>query len=267
MGRSVVLAAGLVMWLAGKSSAVVTVTDSGTVYHDDEDSLSSVAHWSTGWSGSASGWDYVGTVGSASAVYLSNGWVISAAHVDLGGGSYTFTLNGITYTIVTDSITYIDGTDLVMFQISEVLDLPTLTISTSTPKFGSTVVMIGYGGGTKAWGTDTVSGINQTVSVSSSYSNTDFYVRQNSSKAISGDSGGAAFIYNSSTGEWELAGILEATGSDSNGNSYTYIVQLSEYAEEIETIMQTSYIPEPGTLALLAAGGVLLAAVRLARRK
>jgi len=80
---------------------------------------------------------------------------------------------------------------------------------------------------------------------------------------VTGDSGGAAYIYNSSTGTWELAGILEAK-DDTTGNSY--MVNLASYKTKITNIM-ASAVPEPQTNALMAMGAVaILLAVRRNRR-
>ncbi|MDR0532447.1 MAG: trypsin-like peptidase domain-containing protein [Verrucomicrobiales bacterium] len=243
--------------LTNRLHAVVVVT-SGTVYNSNEPTTTNIRYWNTGWgSSSVTGWDYVGTVGGASAVYLGNGWVISAAHVDLS--SNTYTLDGVTYTIIADSVTTIGNTDLVLFQISTALDLPTLTISSSSASTGQSVVMIGYGGGTKAWGTGTINGVNYELTLDNGHTSTYYYVKYNSinntTQAISGDSGGAGFVYNSTTGQWELSGLLDAIATDDNGGYYTLLIDLSSYSDDINTIVSSvSYIPEPACWALLLLG-------------
>ncbi|MDR1282473.1 MAG: trypsin-like serine protease [Opitutaceae bacterium] len=95
-------------------------------------------------------WNYVGSAGGASAVYLGdyNGsyWVITAAHVGANG----FTLGGTAYQAISGSgirITNTDGllTDLLLYQISSNPGLANLTLSPVSPATGSLVIMIGNG--------------------------------------------------------------------------------------------------------------------------
>lgn len=226
-------------------------------------------NWATGWGASdISGWDYVGSVNGASGVYLGNGWVISAGHVGAGN----FSLGGVTYDAVAGSavsITSAAGTaDLVLFQISTAPALPSLDLRQSDPvtfsrfNSGSTVVMIGNGGGGKSWGANVVTDVDDIVSLSG-YNSTSFSTNYgtttlgnrsvtNSARAVTGDSGGAGFIFNASSGEWELAGVMAAVSSDGD----TYLVQLNEYAAQIQGIIAAP-VPEPTTLGLLALSFVL----------
>lgn len=275
--RHLLLAAGLTAILAGAAFAVST--DGGYVTTPP-----TVENWDTGWGAPGiSGWDYVGQVGGASGVYLGNNWVVTAAHV--GPGS--FTTAGITYSYVPGTVTTItnaDGTaDLVLFQIATAPTLPSLTIRTSDPLVestfttGSTVVMIGFGGGQgRSWGANLVTGKNYNAAVGS-WISTTFYTRfgeidygtysiNNHAMLESGDSGGAAFIYNSSAAQWELAGINEAVGIDDQGNSYSFLTQLNVYAAQINAITATP-VPESGWSAGIGVTVVLIAvAARLRRR-
>src|SRR5208283_1275049 len=97
-------------------------------------------------------WNYVGSINGASGVYLGDydgtNWVLTAAHVGLGN----FTLGGVTYDAVSGSAFSIynsDGslTDLSLFQISGTPGLPDLPIASIAPSSGTTVQMIGFGGG------------------------------------------------------------------------------------------------------------------------
>jgi hypothetical protein len=127
---------------------------------------------------------------------------------------------------------------------------------------GSSVAMIGYGGGQgETWGLNTVTTVNLGVRVNGySYISDDFRTAfgtitygsgndaasiTNNSRLIVGDSGGGDFIYNSSLGSWELAGINEAVDDSNN----SYMVQISAYSSQIESITS---VPEPSTFALLA---------------
>jgi hypothetical protein len=253
----------------------------GGVFDTTPPDGSTAANWDAGWgSAGVTGWDYVGQIGGASGVYLGNGWVLTAGHV--GGGN--FTLGGVTYNLVTNSAvtltntsvdTAIDPTlagttaDLTLFQISTSPDLPALTLSSTDPSTpshsssGSTVVMIGYGGGQgETWGENTITQKNLTINPDgTSFQSLDFATEfganticgqtiTNTAQLVSGDSGGGDFIYNSSTGLWELAGINEAIDTD----TYTsYMVQLSDYDAQIDSIMAES-VPEPDTYLILGLG-------------
>jgi hypothetical protein len=247
---------------------------------DDTASGYSAPGWDTGWSGSGvTGWDYVGLIDGASGVYLGNGFVLTAAHVGAGN----FTLDGTTYSVVANSAQNIGTADLTLFQISSSPELPALTLAQSTPtaagySAGSAVVMIGYGGGQgETWGENNVTQVNQTVTGISPYTSTDFYTLNgtyyyhhgtgsftNTAQLVSGDSGGGDFIYNSTTGLWELAGINEAYLTDSNTNNTpvgSAMVQLSSYATAINAdMLAAETTPEPPTwmlvlIPLLAAQG------------
>jgi len=74
---------------------------------------------------------------------------------------------------------------------------------------------------------------------------------------IGGDSGGGDFVYDSATGQWQLAGINEAVDTTTHDS---YMVQLDAYASQIKSF---SAVPEPRSLlptgialALLAGRGV-----------
>lgn len=114
---------------------------------------------------------------------------------------------------------------------------------------------------TKQWGTnklyDTL--VLNNVYGKTSLFRTDFDTSGDECQAINGDSGGAVFVLNGS--EWQLAGMIDVTYTQNGQPSYTAvhgtytgIADLSVYREQI---LDTLAIPEPGTLALLAAGGAL----------
>jgi hypothetical protein len=132
--------------------------------------------------------------------------------------------------------------------------------------------MLGYGGGTYAWGLNNVTEIDQSVTPDGyTYVSNDFYTHRgtftdgsntitNNAQLIGGDSGGGDFIYNTTTGLWELAGINEVTGTDSSFDGQTNVplsgfIQLNTYAAEINGIVAT---PEPTTWALLSFGLVFI---------
>ena len=128
--------------------------------------------------------------------------------------------------------------------------------------------MIGYGGGTFAWGLNTVTESNVSVTVKGyPYDTIDFqtaygtttdgsYSATNNAVLIGGDSGGGDFIYDPGSGTWELAGINEAVDT-SNNNSY--MVEVSAYASQINSIIE---VPEPGCITLAGAAVAVFLACR-----
>ena len=148
--------------------------------------------------------------------------------------------------------------------------------------------MIGYGRRPKAGATTTVTLANQLISVgrSTPYNSTDFLTSDgavsngmtsttNNSQLVSGDSGGGDFIYNSSLGEWQLAGINEAIGPAPLGRyngqwylgatmpptfrpgstnvqdnvDFSAMVQIDAYGSQIDAIVDA---PEPPVWAMLS---------------
>ena len=238
-----------------------------------------VANWSSGWGAAGvTGWDYVGSVNGCSAVYLGNGWVITANHV--GAGSFTLA-DGTVCSYLADSVTRIGATDLLMFQLDTSLALPDLAFGVMPTTGGysfeggfhlvprDTVVMIGYGGGDKAWGATGVDGINQVNPAG----NTDiddgttyFYTQDGSVAAVGGDSGGAAFIYRD--GQWYLAGIMGLAATDGT-NNYIFMAQLNDYQADISGVLQLDFqtVPEPSTYFLLGAGCLIITLTACRRRK
>lgn len=267
--------------------AVETVTSTNSYFNTTDNISLTLPSWDLGWGSSGDGWNYVGQVNGASGTYLGNGWVLTAGHV----GSGNFTLNGNTYktsgySYSSFSYNSTNTADLMLFKISttsttgNTLSLSPLTLATNNPvafsssQPGSQNVMIGYGGGSKSWGINTVTGNNTLISVQgysylsvdyitaygvTSYTNsvtTGFGHNQrityttnsvtNNAKLISGDSGGGNFI--NVSGSWQLAGINEAVDTGST----SYFVQLDFYQAQIKSVMAA--VPEPCTWALLGLG-------------
>jgi Trypsin len=266
----------------------------GASYNTTAPTNSDIANWTTGWgTNGVTGWNYVGNLSVSggpatgdSGVYLGNNWVLTAAHVANAGniGAGTFTLGSTSYSVIAGSVQTIGTADMVLFQIDTTStpapNLPSLTIATSAPtafsilQAGSSVAMIGYGGGQgETWGLNTVTSINQSVQInanSTTYTTTDFETAYgttthglssvtNSAQLVNGDSGGGDFIYNSSAGIWTLAGINEAVDL---GTHDSYMVQLSTYATQINSVTS---VPEPSAYALLSVGALLFGANALRR--
>jgi hypothetical protein len=99
------------------------------------------------------GWNNVSFRGNGTAVYVGNGWVLTANHVT--GGNMTF--GGQTYAEVPGTAFSLTNnaaagktanTDLKMFPIDGIpAGLPTLAIASTTPTAGTAMTMIGGGVG------------------------------------------------------------------------------------------------------------------------
>jgi hypothetical protein len=250
----------LLFW--GRAEAVQNLATGA--YNTTAPTAADIPNWGTGWpTTGVSGWDYVGMVNGPSGVYLGNGWVITASHVGAG----TFYLGANAYTVIPGTAQTLSGTsgttDITLFQVSSPPSLPSMSVATAAPKAlstsqnGSVVAMIGNGGG-KSWGVNSVTKITTLVQVAS-YTNYDFVTAYGTSTAgshsatnnytfIGGDSGGGGFIYNTSTSKWQLSGLNEAVDA-SHGS---YLVQLSNYASQINSVISAASAPGVDTTAATA---------------
>lgn len=196
------------------------------------------------------GWANIGIRGSLTAVYLRNGWVLTANHVGIGD----LLLDGGIYVAVPGSGTQLDngdGTfaDLMVFAITPIPTLPDLEIRSNASLPTGEVILAGRGrnrgaasdsddpgiwtppppnpaiaiegwywggGATLRWGTNTVEdywtdGNPDTVSFYTSFDEVgDPDHTEHECQAAHGDSGGALFAKDGT--DWELAGILWASG-------------------------------------------------------
>lgn len=102
-------------------------------------------------SGGTQNFSNVGTLNGASAIYLANGWVLTANHVssslpasvNFGGSNYSTQAGS--FHRLTNSGPLSTFTDIVMFRLSAPPALPGVTISNTTPTVASQVTMIGNG--------------------------------------------------------------------------------------------------------------------------
>jgi hypothetical protein len=241
------------------------------------------------------GWAHVGLRGGLTAVYLGNGWVITANHV----GEGPVVLGGVPYDLVPGSAVQLQNADatyadLKMFAIYPEPPLPALPIASSVPSNGAPLILVGNGrnrgaatswdsngppppgpidgytwaGGTSLrWGTNFVESFpaNRVFGTEAFGSVFDEGDSAHEAQGANGDSGGAAFAWNGSG--WDLAGVIIAVsvyGGQPAGTSLygqiTYAADLSFYRDEILDVMA---LPEPdgGPIA-----GIALVAV-LARRR
>jgi hypothetical protein len=180
------------------------------------------------------GWANIGRRSGYPAVYLGNGWVITAWHVGAGD----VVLGGVTHHALPESAVRLgtgDGppaADLVVFRIEPRPDLPALPIRPTPPKVGDPALLIGAGcnrgdatswNGMKGftwgpistlrWGTNRVAAVGIDVRASDTVT-PGFALRFDpgetrfEAQAAVGDSGGPVFIPRQ--GRFELAGILIA---------------------------------------------------------
>ncbi len=211
------------------------------------------------------GFRNVGDAGRT-AVYLGNGWVISANHALVSD----VVLAGVTYRAIPGSrfrlVNSGDGLppDLAMLKLYPIPDLPALPIRSVSPEPHDPVVLIGIGrnrgeptqyqgfrgwhwgtGRAMRWGTNHVLATRLELSVGKDDAtvafSTDFTPwspSDHEAQVAVGDSGGAAFAKRN--GRWELAGILVASG-DYDGQppktvvfgNRTFIADLSVYRDQI----------------------------------
>jgi hypothetical protein len=133
------LLAIVLLWLIAAPAAALVVHPDASVTLDDPALLAQFADF--GW------WTHVGRVGDGSAIYLDNGWVLTANHVGAG----TFHLHGQSYSR-DQSVTPIQLTnpnnsasELLLFKLNQKLPLPAMTIADQPPITGDTVLILSEG--------------------------------------------------------------------------------------------------------------------------
>ncbi len=183
------------------------------------------------------GWANIGLRSGKPAIYLGNGWVITALHVGAGD----VVLGGVTHHALPESAIRLGqgerppATDLVVFRIEPRPDLPALPIRTTPPQVGDRALLIGSGcnrgertawnertgwtwgpSSILRWGTNRVAMVGLDVRAGDNVT-PGFAVRFDAgetrfeAQAAMGDSGGAVFIPRN--GRFELAGVLIAIAS------------------------------------------------------
>jgi hypothetical protein len=197
-------------------------------------------------------WQNVGTViGGASTVYIGNGWALTAVHAGVGNielNGSIFNYDGTSYTRMTNSDG--TGTDMVMFHLTSIPNVPPIAITSNTPSANTQVDMIGYGHyagsaqtnlvvgtgfywsatGAKSWGNNKVD-VGGTVTVDAGYGTLTAFkttfdqlaVQQTSDEAqpAAGDSGGGVFQNVNST--WKLVGMINYTSDLPNQTNNTAV--------------------------------------------
>lgn len=243
------------------------------------------------------GFEHVGRRGSLTAVYLGDGWVLTANHVGTGtvtfGGETAEPLPGSAVRVANGDGTY---ADLLLFAVHPPPDLPLLPIRTDPLSGGEAAILAGNGrdrgpatswdpngppppgpiGGWEwaasrslRWGTNVVDDfpVDPVVDTFAFTTVFDEGAPGDEAQAANGDSGGAVFVHDGV--EWQLAGILFAIGVLTDqppqtalyGNT-SYAADLSLYADQI---LDTVALPEPGAAPALVGGALLVAALRRRR--
>jgi hypothetical protein len=217
------------------------------------------------------GWANLGIpTAGLTAIYLGNGWVLTANHV--GAGAVVF--QGKTYSRIPGSehqLVNPDSTpaDLLLFQIDGQPPLPYLPIALGPPTTTSIVTLIGNGDDRGAatswqgingffwannnamrWGTAPVSQVGIDVSLNGDVTHSFATVFQVGGSAFPaqaslGDSGGAAFVkVGGTSGTWFLTGVLFAIdsyngqpASTSLYGNHTYAADLSFYRSQIVSLV------------------------------
>lgn len=210
------------------------------------------------------GWSHVVLRGEWSAIYIGNGWVLTARHVGAGD----VVIDGSVYSAETGSSKVVTNpnrtaTDLLMFRIQSEPHLERLRIRRTSPDTGSEVVMIGAGRHRGApvqwqglagyrwasdlrmrWGTNTIESVNPDLTIRNTRTFTtrfSYAATPHEATAAIGDSGGAVFVRDDA--RWELAGVMLAIDSYRDqprnmslyGNK-TFSADLSAYRQAIEEI-------------------------------
>ena len=209
------------------------------------------------------GFTHAGILSTNSAVYLGDGWVLTANHVTTG----PVTILGVTHQVVPGTavqLTYTPGvpTDLKLFRLVSDPGLETLEIASSPPPVNGLVTLAGNGrdrgaatswmgfsgwswlpAKTLRWGINRVTQLNQVIVLGGSTVRAmsfDFDAGAPGDEAVgtNGDSGGPVFVGGAANGK--LAGLIFAISSFTNqpgstslfGNS-TLAADLSYYRSAI----------------------------------
>lgn len=218
-------------------------------------------------------WGYVAQRGGLSAVYVGNGWVLTARHVPTG----TIWIDGVAYPQDPAAAVHFENPDLTVPDLRAYRILPPfppyppLPIAMSTPAVNTEYIAIGRGwdrgdptswdpptgpvingytwAGAKSmrWGTNLIDETGAMVTIDNIVTSSivadftpigDAGSTSDEGIVVSGDSGGGMFVQEN--GDWVLAGILFArssfTGQPATTSLYgneTLSVDLASYRDQI----------------------------------
>lgn len=250
---ALVLVIGLIAWTGGAGAVLIATGDGtgNTTPPSGDPGFANVGVTSTG----------------LSAVYVRNGWVLTANHV----GDNPVTFGGVTYEPIPGSRIRFqnpDATlaDLIAYKLQTRPPLPDLAIAGQAPSVNELVTVIGNGRDRGAatsfqgtdgwswlgsrslrWGTNRISEVDQLELNTRSFLTVFDFVRrpstgQHEADIVNGDSGGAAFVGSGTSAE--LAGILFARASfvDQPANTSIYgnlglIVDLYAYRDDLLAVI------------------------------
>lgn len=179
------------------------------------------------------GWNNVGKKNLNTVVYLGNGWILTASHVNAG----PTTLGGSTYQVIPNSVVDFahwtnppPSNDLELYRVHPQPSLPPVMLAPeTTAPAGTEVIMIGHGHdrgdpitvngingfrwipetNPKRWGTNRIYDVTPT-SFSTLFDPPGAGTPDECQAAVH-DSGGGVF-YRDTDGMWVLAGIMQSVG-------------------------------------------------------
>ncbi len=217
-------------------------------------------------------WSNVLEVNGASAVYIANGWVLTANHVGvadvlIGNTVYAHDGNSIRLTNANGTVT-----DLLLFHLAPVPPLAPVALVSSTPAASTAVDMIGYGliagsaqtsisgytgfywsqRAAQSWGNNKVdpggavnidAGDGVVNVISTTFTAPGASQSSNEAQAAAGDSGGG--VFQSTASGWQLAGTIVAVTQAVPPNTAvygdkTYAANIPTYRSQILSIINST---------------------------
>ena len=224
------------IFAVGQTTGFSLVTSTGNPEHTSERALQRALRSLMKTPTAFPFFENVGILNESTGVYIGRGYVLTAAHV--GPGEFQLA-DGSTYQPIPGSEQRFqnpDGSfsDLCVFRIrfasnDSLAKLKDIPLGPVCPNHGSYVVMMGAGSGVNRVANQFGSMMKTFRYQTPGYS-TEFRPGSFQCQATPGDSGGAAFVYNRHTKQWELGGIILAVDSEDGGAAFgnqTYIADLT----------------------------------------
>jgi hypothetical protein len=285
----------LLLWPASQARAVILLGGNNSANTTDPGSA-------LPWASVAKLTNSTGTTVAPSAVYLGNGYMLTANHVDMTGLGYVqFEPSGPTYAIDNTYTPYqvVPGVDMKIFKLQSLPSVTAVTLLTLPIEQVAPAYQVGWGVGrdpgesigdtsvlwgdsttaTKRWGANVLRAVgtdpyDTLYTILGSDSGTPAGLGANEAAATVNDSGSG--LFQNIGGIWYLVGLttgVETDGTSNFGNDTTSdprgdanaFVRISSYASAINAAV----VPEPSTYALFALGlgmvGLHLRRTRVAR--